>query len=146
MKRGFLTTAAISTSAVRSRKPTSTAKPAYRASTGSPIPASRNSPFPGILHSLDHRPTHAPSRIAFVATYTGDGFADFLLGYPDNVQRAYFRNLWGNNGNFHGFYVQDDYRIASNFTINAGLRWEINPFYNAVRGQISSFDWQTGKL
>jgi hypothetical protein len=85
-------------------------------------------------------------QFSFVGTYTGDGFADFLLGYPDNVQRAYFRNLWGNNGNFHAFYAQDDYRITSNLTLNLGFRWEINPFYNSVQGQSSSFDWQTGKL
>ncbi len=80
------------------------------------------------------------------SVYTGDGFADFLLGYPNSVQRAYFRNLWGNTGSFNAFYAQDDYRIASNLTINLGVRWELNPFYNGVRGQISSFDWQTGKL
>ena len=83
---------------------------------------------------------------AFVGTYTGDGFADFLLGYPDNVQRSYFRNLWGSNANFQSLYVQDDYRVLPNLTLNLGFRWEINPFYTAVQGQTSGYDWQTGKL
>ena len=82
----------------------------------------------------------------FLGTYTGDGFADFLLGYPDNVQRSYFRNLWGNKANFHSLYFQDDYRITSNLTLNLGVRYEINPFYEAVHGQTSAFDFQTGKL
>ncbi len=85
-------------------------------------------------------------QFSFLGTYTGDAFADFLLGYPDNVQRAYFRNLWGNNANFHSFYVQDDFRVLPNLTLNLGFRWEINPFYNSVQGQSSGFDWQTGKL
>lgn len=83
---------------------------------------------------------------AFLGTYTGDAFGDFLLGYPDNVQRSYFRNLWGNNANFQALYAQDDVRVTSNLTVNVGLRYEINPFYNAVQGQTSGFDWATGKL
>src|SRR5260221_14305130 len=59
----------------------------------------------------------------FLGTYTGDGFADFLLGYPDNVQRSYFRNLWGNKANFQSLYVQDDYRVRSNVTVNVGIRY-----------------------
>ena len=82
----------------------------------------------------------------FLGTYTGDAFADFLLGFPDNVQRSYFRNLWGNYANFHSMYIQDDYRIRSNLTLNIGLRYEINPFYSAVHGQTSGYDFQNGKL
>jgi hypothetical protein len=59
---------------------------------------------------------------AFIGTYTADAFADFLLGYPDNVQRSYFRNLWGSNADFQAFYAQDDYRVTSNLTVNIGVR------------------------
>ncbi|HEY3838766.1 MAG TPA: carboxypeptidase-like regulatory domain-containing protein [Bryobacteraceae bacterium] len=83
---------------------------------------------------------------SFVGTYSGNGMADFLLGYPDNVQRSDAISLWGANGSFWGFYFQDNYRITQNLTLNLGGRWEINPFYNGVRGQITAFDFQTGKL
>ena len=82
----------------------------------------------------------------FNGKYSGDNFADFLMGYPRSVQRSYFRNLWGNAGNFQAFYAQDDYRMRKNLTINAGIRWEINPFYNALKGQMTGFDPATAKL
>ena len=82
----------------------------------------------------------------FVGTYSGNGMADFLMGYPDNVQRSDSISLWGANGNFWGLYFHDNYRISQNLTLNLGVRWEINPFYNGVHGQITAFDFATGKL
>src|SRR5262249_55114039 len=51
---------------------------------------------------------------------SGDGFADFLLGYPSSVQRAAPIQIFGNAGNFWGFYGQDDYRVTRNLTLNIG--------------------------
>lgn len=83
----------------------------------------------------------------FNGAYSGDNLADFLLGYPLSASRSSFRSLWGNAGNFQAFYGQDDYHARPNLTINAGLRWEINPFYNnGLKGQISGFDLSNGKL
>ena len=83
---------------------------------------------------------------SFLGTYSGNGMADFMLGTPDNVQRSDAISLWGATGSFWGFYFQDNYRITQNLTLNLGGRWEINPFYNGVRGQITAFDFQTGKI
>jgi hypothetical protein len=83
---------------------------------------------------------------SFNGNYSGDDFADFLLGYPGTGSRSYFRSLWGNFGNLQAMYVQDDYHATHNLTINAGLRWEINPFYNAINGQASGFNFSNGKL
>lgn len=82
----------------------------------------------------------------FVGTYTGDAFADFLLGYPDNVNRSPFHQLFGDWENFWGFYVQDDYRVTHNLTLNLGLRLNLNGFYNGIRGQKSAFNLATGKV
>ncbi|WP_035356731.1 TonB-dependent receptor [Edaphobacter aggregans] len=83
----------------------------------------------------------------FNGSYSGDNMADFLLGYPRSASRSSFRSLWGNAGNFQSFFVQDNYHVLSNLTINAGLRWEINPFYNSGdKGQITGFDLTNGKL
>jgi hypothetical protein len=85
-------------------------------------------------------------KFAFKGTYSGNGFADFLLGYPDNVERSTFRNLFGDWGNFQGYYFQDDYQALPDLTLNLGVRYEINPFYTGVRGQNTALNFQNGDL
>ncbi len=82
----------------------------------------------------------------FLGTYSGDAFGDFLLGYPDSIARDYFKDLNGNRGNFWSLYAQDSFRFTPNLTINAGLRFEINSFWNGIRGQESAINLTTGKL
>jgi hypothetical protein len=82
----------------------------------------------------------------FQGAYTGNSFADFITGYPDSVTRDYFKELNGNYANFWSFYVQDNYRATQNLTLNLGIRVELNPFYDGIRGQKSAFDLTNGKL
>jgi Carboxypeptidase regulatory-like domain/TonB dependent receptor len=57
-------------------------------------------------------------------TETGEPYADFLLGTPSNFTQSSGQPFYLRNRYF-GFYVQDSWRVRSNLTINAGLRWDV---------------------
>src|SRR5262249_45376688 len=88
----------------------------------------------------------SPGVYFFQGTYSNNAFAEFLLGYPDNVTRAQYQKLFRLTGNFWSFFVQDNVHLTRNLTVNVGLRWEINPFFDGIRGQKTGFDLVTGKL
>lgn len=70
---------------------------------------------------------------------TSDPYANFLMGRPvvffqagGDMQRG-MRN-WDLAG-----YAQDEWRIAPNFTMNIGLRYEISTPFGETRGRINAF-------
>jgi hypothetical protein len=65
----------------------------------------------------------------FTSRYTGDAFADFLLGNANDSQRgpAY---QWGDfNEKRFGTFFQDDWQIRRNLTVNLGVRWDVETPY-----------------
>ena len=80
----------------------------------------------------------------FNNSVTRNALADFMIGIPSNVtQDAPVNALW--NSWYGAAFVQDDYRIASNLTLNLGVRWDVqtpgvdplNRFTTYVPGQKS---------
>jgi hypothetical protein len=61
---------------------------------------------------------------------TGAGFADFLLGLPQESQVQANGNKLYLRENVLDWYAQDDYRVLPGVTLNYGLRYEyFGPFY-----------------
>jgi Carboxypeptidase regulatory-like domain len=70
----------------------------------------------------------------------GDAFADFLLGYPASVQRAYPGANFGGQQWYKQFFGQDDIRLNDRLTVNIGLRYEYTPWMEGYLGQLGTFD------
>jgi hypothetical protein len=85
-------------------------------------------------------------QFTFSGNYTTNGFADYLLGLPSSVFRAYPLSLYGNFANQWSLFYQDTYHVKPNLTFNLGLRWEYNPFFNGIGGQTTAIDYASGKI
>jgi hypothetical protein len=82
----------------------------------------------------------------FTTQYTGDAFGDFLLGLPASVFRSYPLTVFGVNGRELAAFAEDTYHVTKNFTLDYGIRWERNPFFNGNDGVTTAFDYNTGKI
>jgi outer membrane receptor protein involved in Fe transport len=110
------------------------------------------------LVNNQQNPTSSTGRFTFTRGFTqrnalqaaadqGSSVASLLLGYPaDGSQTAnpsvspIFPQLHY-NGNYVGLFVQDDWRINSRLTLNAGLRWDYeSPVVEELNQQNIGFD------
>ena len=71
---------------------------------------------------------------------TGNTMAGFLTGY---LQSAVFRgetSSWLPRSSIHSFYIQDDWKVNPELTLNIGLRYSNESPFNTKYGLMSNFD------
>ena len=85
------------------------------------------------------------------AANTGNGFADFLLGYMSTINSsttgprfsAFPQTLSRLRNTDYMFFYQDDFRVTPQLTLNLGVRYEVHtPFHDVSNGGLV-FDFNT---
>ncbi len=64
--------------------------------------------------------------INFSGIWAGNAFSDFLLGLPSRTARDPTDSFRYHSVNSYNWFVQDDYVVSGQLTLNLGLRYEYN--------------------
>jgi len=75
----------------------------------------------------------------FNGSYTGNDFADYLLGYASNYTEDALQQSGQWNNVSWALYVQDNWRVNSHLTLNLGLRWDGIPHTYEQNNQMNNF-------
>jgi len=83
---------------------------------------------------------------SFINFFTGNPYADFLLGLPRSVGRLDPFPTQYNRFRDWAFYGQDDFKLTKKLTLSYGLRYEYNGPITLRDDNIYSFDLSTGNI
>ncbi len=97
----------------------------------------------GIIN-FDGQYTAGPADTAGSSATAGFQEADFWLGLPDYVQRGVDTGDWGQRSSIVAAYLQDDWRVKDNLTLNYGLRYETHTPWIEVYNRQANFGMISG--
>ena len=75
----------------------------------------------------------------FNGVHTGNAAADFLLGLPGQFRRTTSNTIQDGKGSQYAIYAQDEFRPATNLTVNYGVRYELPIPFEDVNGALNAF-------
>lgn len=80
-------------------------------------------------------------------SYTGDDAADLLLGQVGGSihDQTFLGATTGRRWKMFRPFVQDDWRVSDNLTINLGVAWSLTTPITEAEGRQANFDYATGQ-
>ena len=75
----------------------------------------------------------------FNGQYSGNDFADYLLGLSNSYGENALQDSQNWNANSYALYVQDTWRTTRRLTLSLGLRWDGIPHTVNPQNQVSNF-------
>jgi len=99
--------------------------------------------FGGYFFHLQFRPEqpdNARGAFTYTGQFTGNAFADFLLGYPTTAVSGIGRGDENGRTSWLHLFAQDDWQVRGNLTLNLGLRYEYNQHMRDEANRLSSVD------
>ena len=79
----------------------------------------------------------------FVNASSGNSFASFLLGLPNNGSATIPALLPLFQAHYAAVYAQDDFNLSKQLTVNIGIRWDVDTPIYARKGRESNFSLTT---
>jgi hypothetical protein len=70
--------------------------------------------------------------------FTGNAYADFLLGLPFSSQIEQTGPDLSQKANHYAFFAQDEFRVSNRLTLTVGLRYELVPPYSEANGNLTT--------
>ena len=99
------------------------------------------------LYNTSWQDSSGHGSFSFNGQYTGNAYADFLLGYASSTGNATPEDYivrW--NSSQYGMYIQDDWKLLRNLTLNFGIRYDLQRFHDNPYGTESLFVPSVGKV
>lgn len=75
----------------------------------------------------------------FTGDYTGDAFADFLLGLPAVAQRGVGSDRVDLRRKTWSFFARDDWKFNNKLSLSISLAYNYSPFYMSLHDNVATF-------
>jgi len=100
----------------------------------------------GELGGMTFGPNYTASADVSPLKNTGEGMADFFLGFPTAFGRGLTNGTWEQTSNIFSGFAQDTWRLSDRLTLTLGLRYEAHTPWVEVNNQQSNFNPVTGQV